>query len=355
MNSMDSRPLPSFIADLAIVADVSRDRIQALTLTHAMRNVSAYAGERGTCRWLLPKARNGKATFAHGTVFCPACLREDDRQYVRQHWRMSWSVFCTRHQEWMHDRCPDCGRSFSVERSDRGRAFDFEWPRRLRCHNCFTPLDSAESSLLSLPTRQTTQLLSACQDAARTGWTNFLSVPVFGLSWFLGLHTLCQFVHSAPAAQLVWADTLSVEPWLASYKRRRSGEWRFDFAMLDERRTTVAIAAALLNHWPTTLASTLQRAGISLWDIPCINGFTAFWLQQVLDECSPRRGRKLGADQLCAALRVLSQKSTTFPTKLQITNTLGISCIPARLKTTYEDQKREWQALRATECSRYCT
>jgi TniQ len=48
--------------------------------------------------------------------YCPLCLQEE--AYWRIAWQLKFSVACTRHQVWLHDKCPHCQKEQSILKVD---------------------------------------------------------------------------------------------------------------------------------------------------------------------------------------------------------------------------------------------
>lgn len=51
----------------------------------------------------------------HGTALCPRCLDEDGVWQLR--WRHPWVTTCSRHDCWLLERCPTCGKPFRSHRT----------------------------------------------------------------------------------------------------------------------------------------------------------------------------------------------------------------------------------------------
>lgn len=48
--------------------------------------------------------------------YCPLCLQEEN--YWRIGWQLKMSVACTKHQVWLHDKCPHCQKEQSILKVD---------------------------------------------------------------------------------------------------------------------------------------------------------------------------------------------------------------------------------------------
>ena len=41
-------------------------------------------------------------------LFCPSCLSEGDKPFLRKRWRLAYQFVCERHNQLLHDCCPQC-------------------------------------------------------------------------------------------------------------------------------------------------------------------------------------------------------------------------------------------------------
>lgn len=49
-------------------------------------------------------------------LFCPSCLAEDHTPYLRKRWRLAYQFVCERHNQLLHDCCPQCHRRIDYSR-----------------------------------------------------------------------------------------------------------------------------------------------------------------------------------------------------------------------------------------------
>lgn len=49
-------------------------------------------------------------------LFCPSCLSEDDKPFLRKRWRLAYQFVCERHNQLLHDCCPQCHRRIDYSR-----------------------------------------------------------------------------------------------------------------------------------------------------------------------------------------------------------------------------------------------
>lgn len=94
-----------------------REHIHGKTRTHFIQSLGNYCHIK----------RNG------GLRFCPECLKEDKIPYFRKEWRLSFYTACTKHQCFLHNRCPTCNSPLTISKSYNENDFTF-------CYKCGTDL-----------------------------------------------------------------------------------------------------------------------------------------------------------------------------------------------------------------------
>ena len=62
---------------------------------------------QGRWPWIVTLGGRGMRRSG-GSQFCPSCLSEDEKPYLRVQWRLAWHTACEHHQAGLHDRCPQC-------------------------------------------------------------------------------------------------------------------------------------------------------------------------------------------------------------------------------------------------------
>ncbi len=85
---------------------LSHEAVRAMTLADHLGALHASEHPRGRKTWILPITILSNKRLCHGLQFCPACLRDDARPYLRRRWRLAFSTCCTTHGVMLQDRCP---------------------------------------------------------------------------------------------------------------------------------------------------------------------------------------------------------------------------------------------------------
>ena len=101
---------------VAAASGIDVEAINGASLaTVAARIAGASPPPLGRWPWVLTLGARG-VRRSGGSQFCPACLAEDAKPYLRIQWRLAWHTACEHHQAGLHDRCPECASALAPHR-----------------------------------------------------------------------------------------------------------------------------------------------------------------------------------------------------------------------------------------------
>lgn len=90
----------------------------------------------GNLKWVLPLGIFHRIRRNNGLVYCPKCLKDDNEPYFRKHWRLSFSVICTKCGINLHEKCPKCKKPIVFFRNDLGNKNKQPPDKISYCYNC---------------------------------------------------------------------------------------------------------------------------------------------------------------------------------------------------------------------------
>jgi len=148
-------PAERLIANLAALTRLDPVALRCCTLASMVGIDADGLDPANKNTWRRVAARGWPPV--HGTALCPRCLDEDGVWQLR--WRHPWVTTCSRHDCWLLDRCPTCGKPFRSHRTPL-RAVDAAPdrcgnPDRARGRGCQQSLGEL------LPVRASTDVLVA--------------------------------------------------------------------------------------------------------------------------------------------------------------------------------------------------
>lgn len=106
-------PAERLIANLAALTRLDPVALRCCTLTSMVGIDTNGLDPANKNTWRRVAARGWPPV--HGTALCPRCLDEDGVWQLR--WRHPWVTTCSRHDCWLLDRCPTCGKPFRSHRT----------------------------------------------------------------------------------------------------------------------------------------------------------------------------------------------------------------------------------------------
>lgn len=93
--------------DMAILAETTVDRFNKQTLTSFAREMELPSNSSSALRWTLPLSRRHLySRFGH--PYCPDCMTDNKKAYLKLQWRLAWSVYCDEHHRILQINCPHC-------------------------------------------------------------------------------------------------------------------------------------------------------------------------------------------------------------------------------------------------------
>jgi len=94
-------------------------------------------------------------------LFCPSCLAQDRKPYVRKRWRLAYQFVCERHNQLLHDCCPQCHRRIDYSRFHEHRPTTSVTLFFRDCPHC--RFDLTQSRGITTPTESFRHLVEAQQ------------------------------------------------------------------------------------------------------------------------------------------------------------------------------------------------
>ncbi len=106
-------PAERLIANLAALTGLDPVALRCCTLAGMVGIDTTGLDPANKNTWRRVAARGWPPV--HGTALCPRCLDEDGVWQLR--WRHPWVTTCSRHDCWLLERCPTCGKPFRSHRT----------------------------------------------------------------------------------------------------------------------------------------------------------------------------------------------------------------------------------------------
>jgi hypothetical protein len=258
--------------------------------------------------WWIP-SRYGQAVAAHGTMYCPVCLRTDQTPYFRLAWRLAFNYACPHHSVRLLEKCPICrahpwpSGCGVVERTS-SRFLSLR-----HCWQCGGDLTTVEV--------QTVVQQPHCESWLRTGTANLGNVEVSAFDAFRVLRAMCGlFIRAATRAQI--ASGTSAYAKLTNALEDVDGESRrIESLSVRHREVIVPAALDLLHDWPHRFLAMANDSGIARVHFNGTYHLTPPWFNRFVDDELARQNRWVTSDDVLNVVRVLRQAGER-PTKTKI-------------------------------------
>lgn len=260
-------------------------RLQQLVLAQFAGKLFDRLEPQGSVRWLLPLAKQGLRASRRGALYCPFCLAEDERPYLRLHWRFSFMVACPVHETGLLDACPHCHHPFAPYQNDLGYGrhwyleaeLPFMW-----CPQCGGRLEArperVSPAVLELQRRMMLGLTGGTMK-----WDGLGQVP--SKEGFDVLHQLLAVLLRPEMRQ-----ALDFLPDAPVYPERRNRSFE-DFSLAG-RTAFMGRLAYLVQDWPERFVDVIRQAGLTrgplVYNMPEIPS----WYDRVVDQFSQANGRR---------------------------------------------------------------
>jgi hypothetical protein len=252
--SLLNQDLDAFVSDPVLArlcegSGLDEEDLRAMTLGDHLGTLQASAHPRGRKTWILPTTILSNARLRHGLQFCPACLRQDGRAYLRRRWRLAFSTTCTEHAIDLLDRCPDCGT----------RIRPHDAPSLRDCHACGASLASAASERTADPrivARQREHEAALDKGVARIGVR-----PLHAAMYFVALRRLAALVSTGPRAEAVRGAIAARHGDDPSPFERENARHPIEYLDVEARRRLFGLVDRLLQDWPKGFVDICRKAG----------------------------------------------------------------------------------------------
>jgi len=254
-------------------------------------------------RWILMLGQHSES----GPMFCPECLRTDERPYFRAHWRYAFLTECPVHQSPLLDRCPQCDQ-FIWPAVVKSLAKQKPWRSLTDCPHCQFDLKSAQvktNKIVSV-SNQLWGMLSNNEVPHE-----FRSIPTLP-AFFDGLWVLSQLLlrrSGQPVLHQIPSE-LNYEP-----REPKLGPELIEGLASSQRRRIIASAYWLMEQWPERFLSIATAACITKATFIPTSATNPTWLTDTLDAELARRNKNITTRDVTQAIKNLRDEGRAVSKK----------------------------------------
>lgn len=231
----------AWLADVAVNAGLSLDRVQAMTLDAPRRRFGRGSGDTPL---ILSAGIYHRTRVRHAVQICPRCLSQGE-PYLRRVWRYSFVLACPTCATALLDACPHCGEAVVPHRSYRWRVD--------ACHVCGLDLGQRDPRATDVSPAvhdlQTRLLARLANDPGTTVG------PWGGDDAFLGVRSLVTVARHPDVLPALRA-ALRLEPATIP-------KVRFERMRARDRAVILETVALWLDDWPQNFFVPAGQAGLT--------------------------------------------------------------------------------------------
>lgn len=244
-------------------------------------------------RWILMLGQHSES----GPMFCPECLRTDERPYFRAHWRYAFLTECPVHQLPLLDRCPHCDH-FIWPVAVKSLAKQKPWRSLTDCPYCQFDLKSAQvkTNTIGSVSNQLWGMLSNNEVAQE-----FPGIPTLP-AFFDGLWVLSQLLLRRSGQQVLHLIPLE---FYDGPRQPRTGPELIEGLPSSQRSNIVACAYWLMEQWPERFLSIAKVAGITKATFIPTSAANPSWLTETLEAELARHNKHITPSDVSQAINKL--------------------------------------------------
>lgn len=246
---IDRELTPEQLKALQQVSSLSANEIDSMLLKPVIMrlNQEAKLNRTNTWPWVIQRSTRNKNTI-RSTQFCPLCLIQDVKPYLRRQWRISFITICTKHRINLHDSCPHCGASIEVHKLTRGKL--------KQCAHCRWDMSDIKPASANNELASVTDILER-QAFGDQGYSTTL---------FQRLRYLISLVRKLSAQQSIPQSTSRLFQCNEErfYAFADFSSLAFDWLTTDDRRSLLETVAPLMSMGAAQFALSLLESDIPL-------------------------------------------------------------------------------------------
>lgn len=199
----------------------------------------------------MPSVRVDHSRPTFSQQYCPLCLAEDEVPIFRRAWRLKFVVACERHNVFLADRCPKCGKSIRPLKTVRIR-------NRLLCPDCEAVITAWHAQPASGLDHQRRLL-----EVVERGFTDHPGIGrMTAVDWFNLLGASYRLIAGGMWASKLRRGIALTEPRLAPVLDIAS-RLNINTLSASERHPLLQAALWLVDEWPRRFFGTCQMAGVT--------------------------------------------------------------------------------------------
>lgn len=245
---------------------LSVDLLYGLTLRSLEGIVFTQFNQTTSTRGLLSLGIYHRTRKARGQQFCPLCLLEDAKPYLRRKWRVAYVTTCDRHEIILHDKCEHCGMPMMAHRADMSSRYCFPMNVGIDyCASCGKRF-TRDHIVKANPDSMNLQIL--IHQAICDGYVNFPSESLYSFIFLEGLRVLA----------LGYSREIHIKI------REQKNKINFEASGIELRHELLSECANLLRDWPNNFVRFIadKRHPYTQFVTKYSNASAPYWVESAI-------------------------------------------------------------------------
>lgn len=248
----DVNPLPELQRALSLYTGIKEAAISACSVrSYFGQRFESFSGHQ-TPPWVVPiGTRHGRRS---GVPYCRSCCSENVAH--RKAWRLSVSVVCLKHSEWLRD---DASCELAMEHRIFSKVLGSDAPMSY-CQKCLTTVVAGSFADRS-PDPHVLQAQQFIDSVLESGSARVGDTILVSSEFFQGLSGIVRLLYGDPTGARLRAS-IAAEAGFGCSLRSRSGD-HFDYLSVHERSEILRCIPYILKGWPHEMQRHCQIADVS--------------------------------------------------------------------------------------------
>ncbi len=291
--------------------NVDPSSLVPLTLAGQQNGVIRHLSSHSQPSWWL-RSRVAGAKEKAGPMFCPICLKNDDKPFFRLYWRFGFVASCPIHEVEMLDRCPTCGEAAWPGGAGMSSRLSSTFSAFNQCWACSSDLSRTGSA----PTGAAIDALllkAVCERTLTLGGTEFPTVEVLE-----ALRAICHLFIRNRTRQLIhksqseWCDVLlRLSPDCEDNRT-------IELMGVSDRRLLVGTAWTVISNWPASFREFCNECGFQKWHFDGASQLSPVWMNHEVAATLAKQNRSVTRAVLSQTFESMKESLGRPPRKCEL-------------------------------------
>lgn len=250
---------PKIHKEIAILAECSELEVTKHTLVDFAKKINGTLYSGVALPWTTPLSKRGSYSRI-GYPYCAYCMTDDEQAHLSLYWRYSWSICCSKHENYLQNQCPHCLSPYQPQ------LVPLELGTINRCHSCHKKIDSLISNHQITPSNLILDYQKTAIEVCKNGTGIVFGITVSTEVWFETLMFLINMARKAFVnLEHMFAKvliSLCVIKENENFIKPRAG-LQFDFLNISERNCLLEHAYKLMQKTYDDWKIALNENGVT--------------------------------------------------------------------------------------------